>query len=91
MTTNGTLLTPPVFDWLSEHGVNIMISMDETREIHDKNRKTKGGSPSWDIILDNLKGIPNFGDYIKARATIPEDDTDQVEVLKPSKRLVTRT
>jgi uncharacterized protein len=82
MTTNGTLLNPELFDWLNEQGVNIMISMDGTKKIHDKNRKTKGGSPSWDTIVSNLRGIPNFGNYIKARATIPGDDADQVEILK---------
>ena len=60
MTTNGTLLTPEVFERLQSHGIFPMISMDGTPEIHNRFRPTKSNQPSWDIIVRNLAGIPEF-------------------------------
>jgi len=82
MTTNGTLLTRDVFETLRELRIATMVSIDGLPEIQNEFRKTKAGEPSWDIIADNLAGIPNFGDYIPARATVVEDDMDLVASVK---------
>ncbi len=82
MTTNGTLLTRDVFETLQKLRVYAMVSMDGVPEIHNKYRKTRSGKPSWNIIVNNLKSIPDFGDYIPVRATVMEDDIDLVKSLK---------
>jgi len=81
MTTNGTLLTREVFETLRELKINTMVSMDGLPEIHNTYRKMKSGEPSWDIIVNNLKSIPNFGDYLSVRATVVEDDIDLVKCI----------
>ena len=82
MTTNGTLLTPEVFERLRGYGIYPMISMDGTPAIHNRFRPTKSNQPSWDIIVRNLKGIPEFHQYLAVRATAVDDDTDLVESLE---------
>lgn len=55
MTTNGTLLTPEVADYLVAHKFNITISLDGSRESHDANRKFVNGKGSFDVIMNNIK------------------------------------
>lgn len=50
MTTNATLLTETLVDWFDEHRFGLTISMDGTREMHDKNRITVGGMGTYDVV-----------------------------------------
>ena len=87
LTTNGTLLTRDVFDKLRSFSITPMISMDGTREIHDRFRPLKSGGGSWDRIVSNLQSIPDFGRYLSVRATISEPETDLVAGLKTLQEL----
>lgn len=55
MTTNGTLLTKEILDFLEEHGFAIMVSLDGNKESHDKNRVFTNGKGTFDVIIHNLK------------------------------------
>ena len=56
MITNGSLLTPNIIAQLTELNLTfIQISMDGIKEDHDKRRFFKGGKPSFDIIMNNIK------------------------------------
>jgi len=57
LTTNGTIFTDKVIDFLSEKGVNVTISIDGPKEIHDKNRVFKNNEGSFDLIMKNLEKI----------------------------------
>ncbi|KER72383.1 MULTISPECIES: quinohemoprotein amine dehydrogenase maturation protein [Burkholderia] len=50
MTTNATLLTEEVIDWLDAHRFGLSISIDGPRKIHDLNRRTVGGSGTYDVV-----------------------------------------
>ncbi|MDO5101355.1 MAG: quinohemoprotein amine dehydrogenase maturation protein [Lautropia sp.] len=57
MTTNATLLTDRIIDYLDEHRFGLSISMDGPRHIHDLNRRTVMGRGSYDLVrrkVDNL-------------------------------------
>lgn len=54
ITTNATLLTEDVLDYLVENKFILTISMDGPREVHDKNRRFLDGKGSFDIVMDNL-------------------------------------
>lgn len=56
MTTNATLLTPDVVDYLFLHNVTITISLDGPKEIHDKHRRFKDVG-SFDRLLNNVNYI----------------------------------
>jgi len=54
--TNGSLLSPDKIDQLEILNLSfIQISMDGAKEDQDKRRFFKGGKPSFDIIMGNIK------------------------------------
>lgn len=57
MTTNGTLLTPEVTQFLDDHDFHFSISLDGSKEEHDANRKFRSGQGSFDLIMDNVRRI----------------------------------
>jgi uncharacterized protein len=56
-TTNVTLLTPDKFDFMEQHNVYFLLSIDGTQEHHDKHRKFKNGKGSWEVIDKNATEI----------------------------------
>lgn len=58
ITTNGTLLSKEISDFLVSENFSILISLDGPKEIHDQNRKLTGkGQGSFDIIIKNLEEL----------------------------------
>ena len=58
MTTNGTLLNDKNVDFIQQHNVRLMISLDGPREIHDKNRRfASNDQGSFDKIMLNMDNI----------------------------------
>jgi uncharacterized protein len=56
MTTNGALLTPGVVDELAELGLQgVKVTVDGDRAHHDAKRPFKGGSGSFDLIMQNVE------------------------------------
>ncbi|MCX5636943.1 MAG: radical SAM protein [Planctomycetota bacterium] len=55
MTTNGTLLTDEKLDFLCQHNVSIMISMDGPKSLHDRYRRYQDGKGSFDLIMQNVE------------------------------------
>lgn len=50
LTTNATLLTEEIVDWLDAHRFGLTVSMDGPKALHDLNRKTVGGKGSYDAV-----------------------------------------
>lgn len=57
VTTNGTLLTSEITKYLFDHKFHVLISLDGSKNEHDKNRKFINGEGSFDIIMDHLYEI----------------------------------
>ncbi len=55
VTTNGTLLKDEVTDFLVEHDFHITISFDGARNSHNRYRKFRDGSGSFDLVRSNLR------------------------------------
>lgn len=56
ITTNGTLLTPPIVDCLNTIGVQeVCVSVDGPQKIHDSRRAFKSGEGSFSQIMGNLE------------------------------------
>lgn len=85
ITTNGTLLTPGTYEYLAAHDVSIMLSIDGTQALHDRNRRYRNGAPSWDDIIANLHQIPDFGSRIAARVTVPNTEVPLLEIYRTMK------
>lgn len=50
LTTNATLLTADIIDWLDAHRVGVTVSMDGPPAVHDRNRRTFGGQGTYDVV-----------------------------------------
>lgn len=71
ITTNLTLLTDEMIQYIDDNEIMMLVSIDGIKEVHDKNRCN-----SYDIAVENLKDLINhkLGIFVEARMTIlPED------------------
>jgi len=50
ITTNGTLLAPPVREFLDRYGVSVLLSLDGPKRHHDRTRVRHDGRGTWDLI-----------------------------------------
>lgn len=66
-TTNGTLFTREIIEYLSFYDVSITISLDGPREVQDKSRKfASNGCGTFDKINENLEIFQNnYPEYFK--------------------------
>jgi uncharacterized protein len=55
LTTNGTLLTEEIVDFLSEHKIGVTVSMDGDKELNDRQRIFHDGKGSYDVIVPKVK------------------------------------
>lgn len=58
MTTNATLLTDKILRFLVDHQFSLMISLDGTRETHNRHRKfAADGKGSYDVVIKNIERL----------------------------------
>lgn len=57
LTTNATLLTEPVIEYLAENHVGVTISIDGTKEMNDKLRVFSNGQGSYEMIAPKIKEL----------------------------------
>jgi len=55
LTTNATLLTEEIADFLAEHRIGVTVSIDGDKELHDRMRVFHSGKGSYDIIAPKIK------------------------------------
>lgn len=66
ITTNGTLLNQAVVKYLVDENISLQVSLDGSREIHDRYRKNAAGTGSFDRIINNLQLMKQiYPDYFK--------------------------
>ena len=81
ITTNGTLLTPSIFELLYKLKVMMyQVTLDGIACVHDRQRKFENDMPSFDVIYQNLYAIKksNLGKH-----AIISVLTNYSEALKP--------
>ena len=66
MTTNATLLTDEMMDYMDKELENIILSIDGRKEVNDKVRIRFDGKGSYDQILPNIKKMVAKRDKTKA-------------------------
>lgn len=70
ITTNGTLLTDRVIQFLNDNRIGVVISIDGSKQIQDHNRPFKNGAGSYDVIYPGVqKLLTSRNGKVTARST----------------------
>ena len=78
VTTNGTLLTKERIDFLYDHNIVPLLSMDGDKETQDYNRPCKSGGSSFDQIIPIIPYLLEKFPNTVFRMTIYEDTCDKL-------------
>jgi hypothetical protein len=88
LTTNATLLTPTIIEFLSENNIGVTVSMDGPKEMHDHLRVFSNGKGSYDIIEPKVRAlIQNHRTRpITARVTLTAGVSDVIRIFRHLKQ-----
>ncbi len=86
LVSNGTLLTASVAEKLQEMNVLFGVSIDGSRESHNRYRKDKSKRDTYDLILNQVKNIPER-QYVGCAVTITDDVFDLNESITELKKI----
>ena len=83
LTTNGTLLTPEIVDFLQEQDVSVTVSLDGFEEIHDRYRRFPDDRPSYGVILPKVRHLLERSKKrpVVARVTVVDGPERVPEIL----------
>ncbi|WP_079202208.1 quinohemoprotein amine dehydrogenase maturation protein [Pseudomonas sp. CC6-YY-74] len=78
MTTNATLLTEEIADYLNRHRFGLSISIDGPKTVHDRNRITVGGQGTYDVVRKKAEMLLSRYNSrpVGARVTLTRGVTD---------------
>ncbi len=83
MTSNFTLLDDEFIEVIKKYGIITQVSIDGTKEQHDRRRLTKGGKGTYDTIIKNLIKMKNnhLEDHLVIRLNIDRDNIQDAEAM----------
>ena len=61
LQTNGYLIDAAYIDLFQRHKVHVGVSLDGYEELQNKNRQTKDGKPTFDVVWNNIQKIRQAG------------------------------
>lgn len=80
ITTNATLVTRKMLEFLEKYDTKLVISIDGPEFIHDQERKTKAGKGTYQLVKDKVTLIAEFPKIaVQARPTITPLGSGYVE------------
>lgn len=74
LTTNGTIYSDEIADFLLEHNINPLISIDGIKKIQDRNRPFNSGKGSYSIVKENVNKYLKKFEFLRARMTVTKED-----------------
>jgi uncharacterized protein len=78
ITTNGTLLTQPVLDFIAAENVDLCVSLDGPRHVHDLKRRYRDGRGSFDQVVGNLKKAVDQLDHVQVNAVFGPETVESL-------------
>lgn len=73
ITTNGTLVSPEILDYVADQGINLCFSIDGPEDVHNRNRCRRNGSGSFAEVVRNLElAIQRLG-VVEVNAVVGPD------------------
>ncbi|MEW6219430.1 MAG: radical SAM protein [Thermodesulfobacteriota bacterium] len=82
VTTNATLLSGELLDFMLAHRFGIMVSMDGPRDVHDRARPFADGAGSFDTAVRNVRGLLARGRSVNARCTLSNLCLNQLRIVQ---------
>lgn len=84
LTTNATLLTEEIIDFLADNEIGVTVSMDGPADLQDKRRVDKRGRGTYAMIEPRLRKLiaRHKTRAITARVTLTEGVTDVVRIYR---------
>jgi uncharacterized protein len=78
ITTNGTLLTQSDAEFFEQHGFAVTVSLDGSRDTHDRLRPYRSGAGSFDRIMHNVRPLllRQRRMQVSARVTVTPENLD---------------
>jgi len=80
LTTNGTLITDHILEYLVNNNIAVALSIDGSKDIHDGNRRFENDMGTFDNVFHLIRKIhDNYHDYFKKKvafSTVISADTD---------------
>lgn len=61
MQTNGYLLDEAFLELFKRHSVQVGVSLDGYEEMHDRNRPTRDGKPTFSVVWESIQRIRKAG------------------------------
>lgn len=77
LQTNGTLINEDFARFFKDNGFLIGISIDGPEDIHDKNRKDKGGAPTFERVMRGIERLYRHGVEYNTMSTINHNSEGQ--------------
>ncbi|HEU4427987.1 MAG TPA: quinohemoprotein amine dehydrogenase maturation protein [Myxococcota bacterium] len=83
LTTNATLITPRIADWLNAHNVGVAVSIDGPRAVHDRHRTTRSGRGSYGAVASKVRLLRERyrARPLGARVTLARGTTEVGEIF----------
>jgi len=81
LTTNGVLLDDEVVAALAERDAEVLVSLDGPREVHDRQRRTRGGLGSFDAALAGAQRLLRVRGTVPVRCTLTKASPPIVTLL----------
>lgn len=84
LTTNATLLSDTIIEFLAEKAIGVTVSIDGPAEMQDKRRVYKSGKGSYAVIEPKLRALiaRHRSHAITARVTLTEGVTDVIGIYR---------
>jgi uncharacterized protein len=84
LTTNATLLSPSIIDFIVENDIGVTVSIDGPKEMHDKLRAFANGQGSYDIIAPKVRELiqKHRTRPIAARVTLTSGMVDVIRIFR---------
>jgi uncharacterized protein len=88
LTTNATLLSPAIIEFLSANRIGVTVSMDGPADLHDKLRVFSNGQGSYSVIEPRVRALiaGHRTRPITARVTLTSGVTDVVRIFRHLKQ-----
>jgi uncharacterized protein len=84
LTTNATLITPRIADWLDAHHIGVAVSIDGPQAVHDRHRTTRRGRGSYEAVAGRVRLLRERYQArpLGARVTLARGTTEVREIFE---------